>query len=155
MPALPNHQAFTLTHQAPSAMRAADGNNSAGGYAHATLLRPGGGGGELAYARTPMGKRRLPNLAVSRISAIYGERDWMDWRHMAEVRQSMQDRGSTSPQIEILHVADANHNVQVDNPLGFVDAVMATCYKGSGNGVDGMMFGRRYYSEDRQMRNVR
>jgi hypothetical protein len=32
--------------------------------------------GEVAYARTPMGMR-IPNLAVARISAIYGKCDWM------------------------------------------------------------------------------
>ena len=65
------------------------GNNSAGGYAHATLLRPGGLG-ELAYAREPMGTTRIPGLPDGlRISAIYGERDWMDWRHMARVRANL------------------------------------------------------------------
>ena len=41
------------------------------------------GVGEVAYARMPMGSTRIPNLAVVRISAIYGECDWMsnqcDW----------------------------------------------------------------------------
>ena len=32
------------------------------------------GMGEVAYARTPMGMR-IPNLAVARISAIYGKCD--------------------------------------------------------------------------------
>ncbi len=35
------------------------------------------GMGEVAYARTPMGMR-IPNLAVARISAIYGKCDWMN-----------------------------------------------------------------------------
>ena len=142
-----------------------DGPNSAGGYAHATLLQPGGVG-ELAYARTPMGASRIPSLKVRRLSAIYGERDWMDWRNMAAVRKQMERDAISGPQIEILHVADANHNVQVDNPLGFVDAVMATCDGEDGvrddarrdglrsgankkGGADGQMFGRRYYAEDR------
>lgn len=126
-------------------------NNSAGAYAHATLLRPGGQG-ELAYARTPMGPRRIPGLAVARISAIYGDHDWMDWRHMAQVRRSIEDGGKAAPAIEILHVADAGHNVQVDNPLGFVDAVVATG-KG-GRGADGQLFGRQYHKEDRQWLQV-
>ena len=42
------------------------------------------GVGEVAYARMPMGSTRIPHLAVVRISAIYGECDWMsliarDW----------------------------------------------------------------------------
>ena len=124
---------------------------SAGGYAHATLLQPGGMG-ELAYARTPMGKRRIPGLAAGmRISAIYGQSDWMDWRHMARVRGSVEASGKSGPRIEILHIADANHNVQVDNPLGFVDAVMATCEDG---GADGKMFGRRYRALDGQKGRV-
>jgi len=126
-----------------------DGANSGGGYAHATLLRPGGMG-ELAYAREPMGPTRLPSLAGMRVSAIYGEYDWMDWRNMAKVRRAVEAAGKGGPRIEILHVADANHNVQVDNPLGFVDAVMATCEGGGGKGggADGKMFGRRYVIED-------
>merc|ERR1719453_2854915 len=115
-------------------------NNSAGGYAHSTLLRPGGLG-ELAYARAPTGPRRIPSLAVSRISAIYGDRDWMDWRHMADARAAC-DRMPNAPRVEILHVSNANHNMQVDNPLGFVDAVMATCQ--GGMGADGKVFGREY-----------
>jgi len=65
---------------------------------------------------------------------------------MARVRASIGTSGRPGPQIDILHVADANHNVQVDNPLGFVDAVMATCH----DGADGQMFGRRYRALDRQ-----
>lgn len=122
-------------------------NNSAGGYAHSTLLRPGGLG-ELAYAREPMGARRIPSLAVERISAIYGDRDWMRWEHMDEARQVVsRNHPGRGPNIEILHVADANHNVQVDNPLGFVDAVMATA-QGSKGSADGQVFGRGYYGED-------
>jgi len=126
------------------------GANSAGGYAHATLLKPGGVG-ELAYAREPTGPVRIPSLEIGRISAIYGDRDWMDWRNMAKVRKAIKDRQTRTgkadgPEIEILHVADANHNVQVDNPLGFVDAVMATC---RGHDADGKVFGRRYHTEDR------
>ena len=116
-------------------------NNSAGGYAHSTLLMPGGIG-ELAYAREPMGRTRIPSLAVPRISAIYGDRDWMKWQHMADARRACQRKAGGGPQIEIMHVADASHNVQVDNPLGFVDAVMATCQ--GGKGADGNIFGREY-----------
>ena len=65
--------------------------NSAGGYAHATLLRPGGVG-ELAYARKPLGAQRIPALRVGRISALYGERDWMDWRNMAAVKKAISER---------------------------------------------------------------
>jgi len=130
-----------------------NGNNSAGGYAHATLLKPGGLG-ELAYARTPMGPSRLPSLQVGMITAIYGDRDWMDWRNMANVREAIdtggqgRERVQTGPQIEILHVADANHNVQVDNPLGFVDAVIAS---GSPMGtLDGKTFGEKYVAQKEQ-----
>jgi cardiolipin-specific phospholipase len=119
-------------------------NNSAGGYAHSTLLRPGGLG-ELAYAREPTGPRRIPSLKVGRISAIYGDRDWMKWEHMDEAREAVRRRPGGGPEIEILHVSDANHNVQVDNPLGFADAVMATCH---GKDADGKTFGREYYKHD-------
>ena len=65
-------------------------------YAHATLLQPGGIG-ELAYARTPTGKHRLPSLAVGRVSAIYGDRDWMDWRHMAKVCDACASKSEEAP----------------------------------------------------------
>ena len=122
--------------------------NSTGGYAHATLLRPGGVG-ELAYARKPLGAQRIPALRVGRISALYGERDWMDWRNMAAVKKAISERpdgGRGAPQIEVLHVADANHNVQVDNPIGFVEAVLATC--NGGEAAHRKMFGRECYAED-------
>lgn len=115
------------------------GANSAGGYAHATILQPGGLG-ELAYARNPLGPQRIPQLKVGRISALYGDRDWMDWRNMAAVKQEISKRGG-GPEVEILHVASASHNMQVDNPLGFVDAVLATC---NGGRSHGQTFGREY-----------
>ena len=70
----------------------------------------------------------------------------MDWRNMETVRRAIIASGH-GPQIEILHIADANHNVQVDNPLGVVDAVMASC---SGKVPSGKIFGRDYYYEDEQ-----
>jgi len=119
------------------------GRNSGGGYAHATLLKPGGIG-ELAYARRPMADR-LPKLQVPRISALYGQYDWMDWRNMEAVRKSVRAQAS-GPAIEIMHVSGANHNVQVDNPLGFVDAVLASCRDdGAGHG---RVFGEEYEALD-------
>ena len=63
------------------------------------------------------------------------------------MRGQIEASGRGGPRIELLHVADANHNVQVDNPLGFVDAVMATCE--GGEAADGVMFGRKYRALDR------
>mgnify|MGYP006879409379 CR=1 FL=1 len=66
------------------------GRNRGGGYAHSTLLVPGGLG-ELAYARQPL-VDRIPRLRVGRISAIYGEFDWMDHRNMKALKTSLLKR---------------------------------------------------------------
>mmetsp|Transcript_2211 Transcript_2211/g.6665 ORF Transcript_2211/g.6665 Transcript_2211/m.6665 type:complete len:381 (+) Transcript_2211:44-1186(+) len=105
------------------------GRNSGGGYAHSTLLVPGGLG-ELAYARQPL-VDRIPRLRVGRISAIYGEFDWMDHRNMKALKASLLKRkaeaGLEAPLIEVIRVASASHQIPIDNPLGFAEAVLDSC----------------------------
>ena len=87
---------------------------------------------------------------MRRISALYGDNDWMDWRNMAAIQRTIAAKGGggrSGPRIEVLHVADANHNVQVDNPLGFVDAVLASC--NGGDAANGKTFGSKYCAQDR------
>jgi len=104
------------------------GPNSAGAYAHSTLLLPGGVG-ELAYARKPLCDR-LPLVGVPRVSFVYGERDWMDYRNAHAVKKSIAASPSGGPLIEVMHVAGAGHQIPVDNPCGFADAVLASCNRG-------------------------
>ena len=69
---------------------------------------------------------------------------------MAEVQRAVRAQGR-GPEIEIMKVADANHNIMVDNPLGFVDAVMASCGEGIPQPSDSevQVFGGQYFAEDR------
>lgn len=120
------------------------GANSAGGYALSTLLSPGGIG-ELAYARHPQGAERIPALRVGRIAALYGDHDWMDWHNMEDVRKDIKMRGH-GPHIDIMHISNASHNLQVDNPLGFVDAVLETC--NADRSVHQRVYGLEYIKND-------
>jgi len=104
------------------------GPKSAGGYLHSTLLTPGGvpegSQGEFVYARSPTGDR-IAALALTlpprRVSCIYGEFDWMYFRNAADVREKAADPTS----IDVYRVAQATHQQMVDNPRGFVDAVIS------------------------------
>ena len=95
---------------------------------HAVLLTPGGipdgSQGEFVYARSPLAGR-LPSLSVPRVSMIYGEYDWMNWRNAADVKAGLQPDGGT-PQMDVWRVAQATHQQMIDNPRGFADAVLAT-----------------------------
>ena len=96
--------------------------------------------GEFVYARRPLADRLL-SLAerVPRLSCIYGEFDWMFWRNAADVRARQQPG---VPPIDVWRVAQATHQQMIDNPLGFVDAVLAT--SGPSSIPVGAGFGRMY-----------
>jgi len=68
---------------------------------------------------------------VGRISAIYGEFDWMDHRNMKALKTSLLKRkaeaGLEAPLIEVIRVASASHQIPIDNPLGFAEAVLDSC----------------------------
>merc|ERR1712107_770091 len=91
-------------------------NLSWGGYAHSMLMLPG------AYGRSPLCDR-IPLLpSACTVSFIYGTTDWMNYEHAEAVRES---KPAAAPSIEVARVAGTGHNVPVDNPLGFVEAVLA------------------------------
>ena len=105
---------------------------------------PAGTQGEFVYARAPLADRLIPLAKiVPRVSLIYGEFDWMFWRNGADVR-ARQEPGAEAP-IDVLRVAQASHQQMIDNPMGFVDAVLAT---GLGTATDaipiGAGFGQHY-----------
>lgn len=119
------------------------GANSGGAYAHATLLQPG------AWARQPLASRIL-ELSGMRVHGIYGDRDWMDISALLAVRADagrhhVAARGIEMPSISACHVFDGGHNMMVDNPIGFVDAVLAGLDSApdGGVGAHGALFGQR------------
>jgi pimeloyl-ACP methyl ester carboxylesterase len=101
------------------------GDFSHGGVAHCTLLKPG------AYARSPLCKR-LPVLVdkISKISFVYGDRDWMTIDHAVEFLLSCERKMeenkiySNKYNVRVFQVVGAGHPLLVDNPLGMVEAVM-------------------------------
>eukprot|EP00501_MAST-03F_sp_TOSAG23-6_P000309 GSMAST32.ASY1.ANO1.316.1 assembled CDS len=105
-----------------------NGEPSVGGSCHSTLLLPG------AYAFRPL-IDRIPKLklpfANNTISFVYGTRDWMDinsalqLRHQCStVRESKKlAQKKTIKNIMIARVEDSGHNLMIDNPPGFADAV--------------------------------
>jgi pimeloyl-ACP methyl ester carboxylesterase len=90
------------------------GEQSAGGHMHATLLEPG------AFGRKPLCDR-IPNMQVP-IDFIYGTTDWMDYRAALKIRSDSNH--------SVMHVDRAGHNVMVDNPMGMSEAIQA-CLEGT------------------------
>merc|ERR1711865_1004947 len=84
-----------------------------------------------AFARLPL-NTRIPKLVgtIPRISCIYGEKDWMGHYHFEAVKhQIIEDQKNNGEMkttknmpIDITRIADAGHNMMVDNPEGFLDA---------------------------------
>lgn len=81
-----------------------------GEYALAGILSPG------AWAREPL-HDRLRSLAMP-CHFLYGEQDWMDWRHAVGAVQSMTVKTS------IGRVSKAGHHLYVDNPVEYNEAVL-------------------------------
>ena len=115
------------------------GETSWGGHAHNTLLKPG------AFARSPIADR-VGGIAwgrgPSRMCMIYGTRDWMD----PTAAEAMRDSGrGIKGRVEVCRVAAAGHNVPLDNPLGVVDAILASSHAGM---CDGQTFGASHIRTD-------
>jgi cardiolipin-specific phospholipase len=73
-----------------------------GEYALAGILAPG------AWAREPLHHRiRLLSMPCH---FLYGDHDWMDYRHAMEASQSMTVKNS------IVQIANAGHHLYIDNP---------------------------------------
>ena len=125
-----------------------NGLPSAGARTHATLLHPG------AFARLPL-NTRIPKLVgtIPRISCIYGEKDWMGHYHFEAVKhQIIEDQKNNGEMkttknmpIDITRIADAGHNMMVDNPEGFLDAfweIQKEAEKDLHNNSEGMKDGQ-------------
>eukprot|EP00040_Diaphanoeca_grandis_P044007 m.11021 g.11021 ORF g.11021 m.11021 type:complete len:398 (-) comp8599_c0_seq1:388-1581(-) len=94
------------------------GNVSTGGYSHNLFLGP------MAYAKSPL-VHRIPEIKLDKISFVYGETDWMNPKHAFDMRADLEDPSSlNSPNADVFVVSKAGHNVMVDNPEGFVNAIM-------------------------------
>lgn len=76
-----------------------------------TILLPG------AWARVPL-MDRLPLVNLT-TTFIYGEKDWMDWRSGDAARGDMQVK------TRLAVVEKADHNVFVDNEVGFSRVLLA------------------------------
>ncbi|KAJ8600845.1 hypothetical protein CTAYLR_008514 [Chrysophaeum taylorii] len=87
---------------------------SLGSVLHALFLEPPGPWGP-QFSKTPL-EPRLANLP-SRLSFIYGTRDWMI---DAPAFRIAARRPAT-----VAFVARASHNLQLDNPTAFADALLA------------------------------
>ena len=135
-----------------------NGDPSAGARTHSTLLTPG------AYARSPL-MHRIPALRgkIPRISVIYGQHDWMTPRHFEEVKQNIVSSGGATCAwpIDVTRVADAGHNMMVDNPEGFLDAFWAIHNaallddSNVTNGMeDGLVFGQTAWMRERGVLDV-
>jgi hypothetical protein len=66
------------------------------------------------------------------ISFLYGDQDWMTLAHAVQLRDQMNasmsskaDEGDdVMPSLRVATVGGAGHNMMIDNPLGFVDALL-------------------------------
>lgn len=87
---------------------------SAGDYTHAAFLKPG------AWAKSPLNVR-IPKMKISKVVFLYGDHDWMNPKHARDLRDHMSNNGTLKRMsVEIRQVQNAGHNLQVDNPIGFV-----------------------------------
>jgi len=104
------------------------GEQSAGGHMHATLLEPG------AFARKPLCDR-IPSIPVQ-VDFIYGTTDWMDYKAALALRADPSNHS-------VMRVNRAGHNVMVDNPMGMVEAIQACLENTERHAVDftGSSFG--------------
>ena len=64
----------------------------------------------------------------------------MDWRHA----EALKGKGAAT--IEVSRIARAGHNLPVDNPIGFAQAV---CASGGAGRFDGLIFGEGLVEADR------
>ncbi len=87
---------------------------SAGDYTHAAFLKPG------AWAKAPL-SHRIPKLKISKLIFLYGDKDWMNPQHAYDLKENMKKNGVLKKMcMEVRKVRNAGHNLQIDNPVGFV-----------------------------------
>jgi len=137
------------------------GDGSWGAAAHATLLLPGANAAH-GCSRAPICDRiasldwvRGPTSVVF----VFGKRDWMDGGAAQAIRDSHPE---LKGKIQVCHVSGAGHNLPTDNPLGVVEAIVASgCVKrsdakrqrGAGHRtVDGAVFGKTAANAERAWR---
>lgn len=93
-----------------------------GEYVQNRLLHPG------AIAKHPC-LPRIPKLKVKNISFLYGTKDWMDLQGGLDVQTKCRDLRATDvnanvPNIDVYHVRNAGHLLQLENSSAFNAAVM-------------------------------
>lgn len=113
------------------------GNESWGAHVHHTLLKPG------AQARAPLFDRIGSLDERVRVAFAYGTSDWMDRGAAEELRDQLP---GMKRRVDVCHIAGAGHNVPLDNPLGVVDAIVASADAGM---VDGRTVGQEAMRRDK------
>jgi cardiolipin-specific phospholipase len=91
-----------------------------GAYSHATILSPG------AYARVPL-IDRIPKIKVPKIEFIYGREDWMNPQHAMDLRDELRGKAG-HPELGVCIVNQAGHNLMVDEPFAFIQAMDAAIH---------------------------
>jgi len=76
-----------------------------------------------AWAKKPLHKRLLKLDPTIPIAFIYGAHDWMDHRHAVRVMNESKALGSQQ-RLTCQIVQDAGHQIHLDNPPGFHEAVI-------------------------------
>jgi cardiolipin-specific phospholipase len=84
-----------------------------GEYALGTILKPG------AWAHEPL-HDRLKDLSMP-VAFIYGEDDWMDYRHAEDAAKQM------AVPTRIIRVPKSGHQLYIENPKDFNAALLAEC----------------------------
>jgi cardiolipin-specific phospholipase len=84
-------------------------------YSLAAILAPG------AYARNPL-KDRLPGLKMP-TTFIYGEKDWMDYRHAVRLQPNMQ------VETQVIIIPHGGHHMYMENPEAFAESMQAEMEK--------------------------
>lgn len=85
---------------------------SAGDYTHAAFLKPG------AWAKSPL-NQRIPLMKIHKVVFMYGDNDWMNPKHAMDLRDRMKNE-QCSMRLIVREIRDAGHNLQIDNPIGFI-----------------------------------
>jgi cardiolipin-specific phospholipase len=108
---LPSHER-KLLHDYVYQITTAPGS---GEYALSAILTAG------SYARRPL-HDRLPQLTMP-TTFIYGDIDWMDYRHAEDVQPHMRVES------QVIRIPNAGHNMFLENPEAFSKAIQAEMQK--------------------------
>jgi cardiolipin-specific phospholipase len=118
-------------------------------YLYANMMLPSSGESAVTRILNPMAFAykpllgRIPKLKIANVAFVYGDRDWMDYRHAVEVRQVCEDDlsfqgcktssssssstaadAASTPKIQVFGVGNAGHALTWKNWEEFNSAVI-------------------------------